>query len=148
MGSPQTLTDQIDLVIDYFNRRRMDLPDGFFERKTQFLLNGTAFETLLSSTPNDPLILMLARGPAGYRFTAKALQHAIPDAKLERGDLVTDASTVRTQVWLSGKLRDTREALNALVTITLRLTQAGAVEIAEAVIDPGEMEKIRRARSL
>ena len=33
----------------------------------------------LSTAPNDPLIMMLARGPAGYRFSAKALQHDMPD---------------------------------------------------------------------
>ena len=74
----------------YFNARKLDLPDGFFDRRTQFVINGAPFETLLGQSPNDPLILMLARGPAGFRFTAKALQHAIPDAQIERGEIVTD----------------------------------------------------------
>ena len=68
---------------------------------------------------------------------------------LERGDLVTNPSspdTITTQVWLSGRLRDTAEALNSLVTITLRLTQAGSIEVAEAAMEPRELEKIRQAR--
>jgi hypothetical protein len=135
-------------VIEYFNARKMDLPDGFFDRKTQFVINGTPFETLLSTAPNDPLILMLARGPAGFRFTAKALQHAMPDAKLERGDILTDGDPfkITSKVWLSGKLRGSGEAVNALVAVTLRLAPAGHVEIAEATMDPIELEKIRKAR--
>jgi hypothetical protein len=149
VAAPQTLIDHVDQAIAYFNTRRMDLPDGFFDRKTQFLINGATFESLLSSAPNDPLILMLARGPAGYRFTAKALQHAMPDAKIERGDLMTDGDPfkITTKLWLSGRLRGSSEAINALVNVTLRLTENGSIESAEAVIDPVALEKIRAARA-
>lgn len=148
MGATEGLIAHVDQVIDYFNRRKLDLPDGFFDRKTQFVINGAPFETLLSSTPNDPLVLMLARGPAGYRFSVKALQHAIPDATIERGDLITDGDpfTVTTKLWLSGKLRGSGDPINALVNLTLRLTAAGAVETASADVDAGELEKIRKAR--
>lgn len=148
MAAAEGLIASIDRVIEYFNTRRLDLPDGFFERKTQFVINGAAFETLLSTAPNDPLVMMLARGPAGYRFTAKALQHAIPDAKVERGDVVTDGDRfkVTTKLWLSGKLRGSAEPINALVAVTLRLSTAGLVEVAEGNLDPQELEKIRTAR--
>ncbi len=146
MATDQGLIAAIDQVIEYFNARRMDLPDGFFDRRTQFVINGTPFETLLSTAPNDPLIMMLARGPAGFRFSAKALQHAMPDAKLERGEVTGDASTVTTNVWLSGKLRGTGEAVNVVAAITLRLAPAGHVEIAEAVMDPTVLRSIQEAR--
>ena len=147
MAASEGVIAAIDRVIEYFNARRMDLPDGFFDRKTQFLINGTAFESLLSAAPNDPLILMLARGPAGFRFASKALQHAIPDANLTRTDVTfDDQSTATTTVWLSGKLRGTGEAINALVAITLRLTQAGPVETAEAQVEPAQLVKIQEAR--
>ena len=148
MAAPQTLTGQADQVIEYFNTRRMDLPDGFFDRKSQFVINGTPFEMLLSTEPNDPLIMMLARGPAGYRFTAKALQHAIPDARIDRGDLITDGDPfkITTKLWLSGKLRASSEPINALVNVTLRLTSAGSIATAEAAMDPVDLEKIRDAR--
>jgi len=148
MAAPQTLIDHVDQVIAYFNARRMDLPDGFFDRKTQFLINGATFDSLLSSAPNDPLIMMLARGPAGYRFTAKALQHAVPDAKIERGDLVTDGDPfkISTKLWLSGKLRGSSEAINALVNVAMRLTPSGLIESAEATVDAASLEKIRQAR--
>lgn len=146
MATGQALISSIDRVIEYFNARRMDLPDGLFDRRTQFVINGTPFETLLSKAPNDPLIMMLARGPAGFRFTAKALQHAMPDAKLERGEVTCVASTVTANVWLSGKLRGTGQAVNALAAITLRLAEAGHVEIAEAVMDPTVLRSIQEAR--
>src|SRR5687768_16065269 len=96
------LAAAIDQVIAFFNAKKMDLPDGFFDRKTQFVINGAPFETLLGQSPTDPLILMLARGPAGFRFTAKALQHAMPDARIERADIVTGGlSIVTTQLRLS-----------------------------------------------
>jgi hypothetical protein len=155
VATVESLTAAIDQVIGYFNARRLDLPDGFFDRRTQFLINGTPFETLLSTAPNDPLILMLARGPAGFRFTAKALQHAMPDARVDRGDVATDPSTslrasgptvLDFQLWLSGSLRGTGETVNSLVSVTLRLAVAGHVEIADARIDAGDLEKIRQAR--
>ena len=127
----------IDKLIALFNAKSMDLPDGVFDRKTQFVLNGATFESLLSATPNDPLVLMLARGPAGYRFAAKALQHAVPDAKLERGD---------GGLWLSGHLRGSDEPLNVVVTISTRLAPAGWLELAEATIDQQVLDKIKEAR--
>ena len=142
------LVTAIDQIIEYFNARKLDLPDGFFDRRTQFTINGAPFETLLGQSPADPLILMLTRGPAGFRFTAKALQHAVPDAKLERGDVVTDGDPfkITTRLWLSGTLRGTGEPVNAVVPITLRLTQAGQVETAEATVDEPTLGKIRHAR--
>jgi hypothetical protein len=144
------LTAAIEQVIEYFNVRRLDLPDGFFDRRTQFILNGAAFETLLSATPNDPLVLMLARGPAGFRFTAKALQHAMPEARLDRGDVATDGDPfkVTLKLWLSGTLRGSGESINSLVSVTLRLAAGGHVEVAEAQIDAGDLEKIRQARTM
>ena len=147
MGAAESLIASLDQVIEYFNKRKLDLPDDLFDRKTQFLVNGATFESLLSATPNDPLVLMLARGPAGYRFTIKALQHAMPDAKIERGDINTvDPSTIDTRLWLSGKLRGTAEAVNAIIALRLRLNQAGLIEVADATIDGAELEKIRAAR--
>lgn len=146
MASGESLTADIDRIIALFNARKMDLPDHVFDRKTQFVLNGAAFEALLGRDPNDPLVLMLARGPAGFRFAAKALQHAIPDAKLERGDVDNVAASLTLKLWLSGTLRGTAETINTVVAIALTLAQAGHVEIAEARVDPTVLERIREAR--
>jgi len=142
------LVTAIDQVIACFNARKLDLPDGFFDRRTQFVINGAPFETLLGQSANDPLILMLARGPAGFRFTTKALQHAIPDAKIERGEVTSDGDPCKVSIrlWLSGNLRGTGEAVNTVASVTLRLAAAGQVEIAEAELDDQALDKIREAR--
>ena len=143
MAAPQALVAAFDQTLAYFNARTMGLPDGLFDRKAQFVLNGAPFETLLSPTPNDPVVLMLSRGAAGYRFTAKALQYAVPDMIVERGEIITDGDPFRiwTKVWMSGHLRGTGEALNALVTVTLHLTQSTAIAVAEATVDAKDVQK-------
>ena len=150
------LIESVDQVIDNFNRRKMDLPDGFFDRRAQFVINGATFDSLLSSTPNDPLVMMLARGAAGYRFTAKALQHAMPDATIERSSIperqLDEAMSTGAgdrlafALRLSGALRGTGEKVSALARIAVVLNAAGHVTIAEATIDAGELQKIREAR--
>ena len=148
MGTNEGLIAALDQVIAYFNARKMDLPDNLFDRKTQFVINGAPFETLLgqAQSPTDPLILMLTRGPAGFRFTAKGLQHAMPDARVNRDAVTTSANELQTRLRLSGTLRDSGEPVNALVEVTLRLTPAGLVETAAAGMDPLTLEKIRQAR--
>ncbi len=148
MATAEGVIAAIDQVIALFNARKMDLPDNFFDRKTQFVVNGAPFETLLGAaqSPNDPLILMLTRGPAGFRFTTKGLQHALPDARVARTDVTGGPSEVTTTLRLSGTLRDSGEAIDSVVDVTLRLTPAGTIETAEARIEPGTLEKIRQAR--
>src|SRR5262245_8098693 len=77
MAADAGLTAVVDRLIALFNRQSLDLPDGVFTRHTQFRLNGVPFEEMLGRSPDDPLVLMLARGPAGYRVTAKAVPHAV-----------------------------------------------------------------------
>lgn len=159
MAASEALIKAIDLVIEYFNSRRMDLPDGLFDRRTQFVINGAPFETLLGQPPNDALVLMLTRGPAGFRFTSKTLQHAVPDAKLARLSTqvnlalpdplslrTTGPSIVVMDLRLSGTLRGTGESLNSSITVTMRLADAGHVAVAEATVDADDLEKIRAAR--
>jgi hypothetical protein len=159
MAAIESLTGAVDQIIAFFNARQMDLPDGLFDRKTQFVINGAPFETLLGQPPDDPLVLMLARGPAGFRFTTKTLQHAMPDARLERpstqlGPSATDPVSLRAggpnevvfELWLYGRLRETGEAVSSVVTVKLRLAAAGYVEVAEATVDPGVLGQLRQAR--
>lgn len=158
MATLEGVTAAIDQVIALFNARKMDLPDGFFDRKTQFLINGAPFETLLGQSQADALILMLTRGPAGFRFTAKALQHAIPDARVDRPSTppaqhvepaslrASGPSVVSFELRLSGTLRHTGEAINVTADVTLGLNAAGLVETAAAVMDEAELARIRQAR--
>jgi hypothetical protein len=149
VATDRTLTAFVDQLIDLFNRRSMDLPDGYFTRHTQFVLNGVAFEEMLGRSATDPLILMLARGPAGYRFTTKALQHAVPDAALQRGELVDktegEIRTVQGQCWLSGHTRGDGLAVDVVADIELRF-RAGTIERVHATLDPALVKQLHDAR--
>jgi hypothetical protein len=149
MAASEVVTAFVDQLIALFNKRSMDLPDGYFTRHTQFLLNGVPFEEMLGRSAQDPLVLMIARGAAGYRFTAKAVQHAVPDATLQRGELQESpeagSQVVRGQCWLSGHYRGTGEAAELLVAVELRL-KGGTLERASVSVDPERLQSLQQAR--
>ena len=148
MAANATLIARVTDLVALFNRKSLDLPDGLFDRQTQFLLNGTPFEAMLGRSPSDPLVLMIARGPAGYRFAIKALQHAIPDARVEIGEVedTGQAEPCAVPLWLSGQLRGTGSAVDVVVRVSVSATDAGTVTRADALIDPAILEPIREAR--
>lgn len=150
MAADAGLTDRIDQLIDLFNHRSMDLPDGLFDRQTQFLLNGTPFEELLGRNPGDPLVLMLTRGGAGYRFAVKALQHAMPDIRVERGDIEALEGVVGgpcvVPLWLSGHLRGTGEAVETVTRVRVVMGGRGPVATANIDIEGETVTLLRQAR--
>jgi hypothetical protein len=150
METRSRITLLVDELIDLFNRRGMDLPTGLFDRHTQFVLNGAAFEEMLGRSPDDPLILMLARGPAGYRFTVKALQHAVPDAQISRGELaestIDGTHAVRGQCRLSGHLRGTGQPTDSAIEVELTLDAHGVIDRAAVTIDEKALADLREAR--
>jgi hypothetical protein len=145
------LTGRVDELIALFNRRSLDLPDGLFDRRTQFVLNGVPFEETMGRAPTDPLVLMIARGPAGYRFTLKALQHAIPDARIERGEIASPSESgtrvAAGQLWLSGHLRGDSEAFDTVVDARLLVDDQGTITRAEIRMDEGPLARLREARA-
>jgi hypothetical protein len=149
MAASESVTTLVDELIALFNQRSLDLPDGYFTRHTQFRLNGVAFEAMLGRSDQDPLVLMITRGAAGYRFTAKAIQYAVPDVQLVRGALHQcsdgDTEIVTGQCWLSGHFRDTGEALELLADVELRLKGATLAN-ANATADPALIERLQQAR--
>lgn len=140
--------ERLDQLIALFNKKGMDLPAGLFDRTTQFLLNEAPYETLLGQSPTDPLILMLTRGPAGYRFIAKAVQHAVPDAVIQRGDLVwsADAATCQGDYSLSGHLRASGEPINVVFRAELSLSATGCIQKAAVIVDETWLGRLRDAR--
>lgn len=149
MAADARLTAALAELVALFNRRSMDLPDGLFDRRTQFLLNDTPFEAMLGRSPSDPLVLMIARGPAGYRFGIKALQHAVPDARVELGTIDEDSQDghrCTVPLWLSGRLRGTGAAVETVVHVALTSTDTGTVIRADARVDPSVLDPIREAR--
>jgi hypothetical protein len=150
METSSRLVTAVDQLVDLFNRRSEDLPDGLFDRRTQFVLNGLSFEERLGRSQSDPLVLILARGPAGYRFALKSILHAVPDARLQRGDIsqsgLGEGSVVQWQCWLSGRLRGTQQPLETVFESTFELEPGGVVRRGSIVIAEAELERIREAR--
>ena len=102
---------------------------------------------MLGRSPADPLVLMIARGPAGYRFAVKALQHAVPDARVERGESqdVIEPDTWIIPLWLSGRLRGSDRPIETVLQATLTLS-AGAVSHADVALDQQLVPLLREAR--
>jgi hypothetical protein len=150
MAADPRLIARVEELVALFNRQSMDLPDGLLDRRSQFLLNGTPFEDMLGRPPGDPLVLMIARGPAGYRFAVKALQHAVPDARVQLGEVEHDpdagANGWIVPLWLSGRLRGTGEAVETVMRVSVVLGDNGAAARANLVIDAAEVHRLREAR--
>jgi len=150
MAADPSLTARLDELVAQFNRKSLDLPDGLFDRRTQFLLNGTPFEAMLGRAPSDPLVLMLARGPAGYRFAVKALQHAVPDAVVERGETETAADAGhgdwRIRLWLSGHLRGTGDPIDTVLEARVEGGSPDTVTRVDLAMDDGVRARLAEAR--
>jgi len=150
MEASARVMDGVDELIALFNQRSDDLPDHLFDRRTQFILNGVPFEERLGRPPSDPLVLMLTRGPAGYRLVWKAIVHAVPDARIERGEFSTEIAdhghVLRWQCWLSGHLRGAGEPTEAVFDAEFAITPSGLVERAAVAIDESRLAPIREAR--
>jgi hypothetical protein len=146
MSSPRLLI-LIDELIAYFNRRVMDVPDDFFDRNARFTLNGRTFEALLGRTDDDPLIRMIARGAAGYRFAAKPLLHALDTVLVSRMDFTEDGEHARAKLALRGTLRGSGTVLDEMVTVDLSIAPPGTVQRVDVMIAEGALDRIRAARS-
>lgn len=151
MAAGDDLIALVDDVIDHFNRRSLDLPDGMFTRQTQLFVNGVAFEAMLGRSPADPLVLMLTRGAAGYRFAVKAVQHAVPDGQLQRGEWSESHEggerVLRGQLWLAGQLRGSGGRAELLIDIAAHF-DGTALRRAAATLSDDALARLRAARSL
>jgi hypothetical protein len=142
------LQDRLDELIGFFNRRVMDVPDGLFDRDAQFALNGRTFESMLGRSDEDPLIRMLARGPAAYRFAAKPLLRALDTALVSRVEFTGADDQARAVLALRGTLRGTGEVLDETITVDFALSPAGAVRHTNVSIAEVALDRIRSAREL
>lgn len=151
MEAGSRLVDHLDELIRSFNQRSLDVPDRLFTRHTQLLLNDVPYEEMLGRSPQDPLVLMIARGAAGYRFAAKAVQHAVPDSTLERGEIAiaeeNGRTALRTACWLSGHYRGTGNAANDVFAVELIVARNGSLERVAVTLDEAAVARLRDARA-
>jgi len=144
----ETLLARLAPLLDSLKRGRLDVPDGLVDRNAAFSLNGTPYEALLGRDPDDPLIRLIARGPAGYRFAAQALIRALgtPDLTVDRLDEVTPGFEMTCT--LAGVLRGSNDAFRCPAILRLTTTLTGAIATADVVIDPAVLTRLDAARSL
>jgi hypothetical protein len=104
-----------------FNRGSLDVPANFFTPRTTFSLNGRSYEAILGGSPDDPLIRLLARGVAGYRTAARALQYALqrPVIAVESLSEPDGSGFCTASVRVQGELRDSKQPFAAGATLRL-----------------------------
>lgn len=143
-----TVAQRIDQLLADFSRRRLDVPDGLFDSNAAFRLNGIAYETILGRSTDDPLVRLIARGPAGYRFVAQGLLHALADVSaVALGLGATDDGATATIV-LTGTLRGSAGRFEATLGVSLTLTPAGAIASARVTMEQGALGRLKAARAL
>ena len=125
------------------------MPSGFLTPQTTFSLNGVAYETLLGGAVDDPLIRLLARGAAGYRTAAKALQYALQQPRVSVSGAESSAGESHAlNGTLSGRFRDTNEPCEIPFTVRLAMSpgQHGELRSADAQIEAVDLDRIAAAR--
>lgn len=148
-GMPVTLVDRLSLLTQAFNEASLDVPDGLFDRACVFRLNGVAYEDTMGRPLTDPIVRMVARGPAAYRFLAQAVRYALPDARV-RIDHVTPADAgpaglASGTAALEGTLRG-GDAFHARAAVAMVLGPAGQVQEFAVLVDDEHVAAIQQAR--
>jgi hypothetical protein len=133
-------------LIAAFNRGSLDVPAGLFSPRTTFTLNNRSYESILGGSPEDPLIRLLARGAAGYRTAATALQYALQRPAI-RVDSISepDGSGVRSaSICVEGQLRDSGAPFVGHASLRLTCVEA---ELASVDVSCAEEDLTRIAAS-
>lgn len=141
--------DRVARLVAFFNEGSLDVPDDLIDRGCVFRLNGVAYEDTMGRPVSDPLVRLVARGPAAYRLLAQALRYAVPDAQVavqrlaagggKAGDLVTGRARV------TGVLRG-GAAFSAGADVALVVDAHGHVTEMAAIVDEAALTEIAKAR--
>jgi hypothetical protein len=147
--SPAPVLDRIATLVALFNDGGLDVPDDLIARQCVFRLNGVAYEDTMGRPVSDPLVRLVARGPAAYRFLAQALRYAVPDARVEVEQLMAGGSTggdlVTGRARVTGALRG-GAAFTARANLALVIDARGRLTEIAAVVDEAPLAAIAKAR--
>lgn len=143
-----TLRARVVALLELLSQGRLDVPDGLLDRQATWSVNGQAYEARLGRTADDPLVRLIARGPAGYRFAAQALIRALgkPAVAIERWDDEPGRVTVAGR--LRGTLRGSSDAVDCPVTIRLAAAGPAGITAADVMIDSNVLARLDEARAL
>ena len=132
-------------LIAAFNRGSLDVPDGFLTPHTVYSVNGQAYETLLGRSPDDTLIRLLARGAAGYRTAAKALQYALQNPEITVESVSEAPGALVAALRVNGRLRPDGEPFSRPFTVMMTTDQERLASMA-VTCAPEDLERVRLAR--
>jgi hypothetical protein len=145
-----TLAERLGLLVGAFNAHSLDVPDGLLDRGCVFRLNGVAYEDTMGRPVTDPIVRLIARGPAAYRFLAQALRYALPDATLRIDGVVPDDAQVplvSTVATIEGTLRGTQGPFRAKVAVALVIGESRLVQEVAAMMPEDQVAAVRDARN-
>jgi hypothetical protein len=149
--SSTAVLEALGQLVAEFNRGTLDLPDGFLDRNAPLRLNGVAYEETLGRPAADPLVRLLGRGPAAYRFLAKALRYALPDATITLGALEREPDeagfTLTGPATLTGALRSPASPFAHTASVRLRFDDSGRLLEIDATLDADAVRAIAAARA-
>jgi hypothetical protein len=131
-----------------FNKGSLDVPANFFTPRTTFALNGRTYESILGGSADDPLIRLLARGVAGYRTAARALQYALqrPAVAIESLSDPDGSGVCTATVRVQGELRDSHQPFATRATLHLGHTD-GELTRVEVRCAEEDLARIAASRS-
>ena len=144
-----TLAERLGLLVGAFNAHSLDVPEGLLDRGCVFRLNGVAYEDTMGRPVTDPIVRLIARGPAAYRFLAQALRYAMPDATVEIEDVVPNDGQVplaSTMATLAGTLRGTTTPFRAKIAVALVIGESRLVLELAAMMPEEQIAALREAR--
>src|SRR5262245_4497787 len=147
MDALVTLNTRLEQLLAYFTRGVLDVPDGLLDRNAVLMLNGVAYEARLGRSADDPLVRLIARGPAGYRFVAKALLHALERASAATGALDIDGATATGTLLLQGTLRGSGEPFAETLDVAITLTPSAAIHTVDVKMNEAALARLKEARA-
>lgn len=147
---PVTLADKLARLTHLFNEHSLDVPDGLLDRACVFRLNGVAYEETMGRPVSDPIVRMVARGPAAYRFLAQAVRYALPDVRLGLAGVMPaqpsgDALATATAT-VEGTLRGSGETFRADAAVAFVTSPNGLVREVAVLLDEVHVAAIAEAR--
>lgn len=146
-GAP--VLGRIASLVGSFNEGSLDVPADLFDRACVFRLNGVAYEDTLGRPLSDPLVRLVARGPAAYRLLAQALRYAVPDARVEVDALAASGGTagdlVTARARLTGALRG-GQPIAAGADLAVVVDARSRVTEVAAIVDEPVLASIAEAR--
>jgi hypothetical protein len=142
-----TLEARVEQLLAYFNRGILDVPDDLFDKNAVLILNGVPYEMRLGRNADDPLVRLIARGAAGYRFIAQALLRALDRASATVGTLGTGSDVASGTILLQGWLRGSNDRLEEVLDISMTLTPRGAIQSVNVSMREETIARLKEARA-